>query len=64
MPLVRRRMRLPRSVTPAAARISSTQGPVALTTMRAPSVATWPVSRSRTLTPRMGPRGSRTVSSM
>ncbi len=62
MPFVRRRIRGPRSDTRAAARSSSTHGPVALTTMRAPSVATRPVSRSRTRTPVIAPFGFRTIS--
>src|SRR2546427_618599 len=58
MPFVRRRMRGPRSWTPASARSSSTHGPVAFTTARAPSVATRPVTRSRTRTPAGAPPGA------
>src|SRR5439155_15656276 len=43
--------------------IWSTQGPVAFTITRAPSVTTCPVSRSRTFTPVRVPRASRTTSS-
>src|SRR5262249_3734125 len=61
MPFVRRRICGPRSDTPAAARSSSTHGPVALTTMRAPRVATLPVRRSRARTPVITPRWSRAI---